>query len=55
MRKNIPRVLWVPLDDNKTPHLVVMLDEAPDLKISLIVVGHVHCTIRTTTHLVKKV
>jgi len=47
-------VLWVGLLDNKTPYLVVMLDEARDLKISLIVVGHVHCTHRTATHLMKK-
>jgi len=47
-------VLWVPLLDNKTPHLVVMSDKARDLKISLIVVGHFHCTHRTATHLMKK-
>ena len=48
-------MLWVGLLDNKTPHLVVMLDEARDLKISLIVVGHIHCTPRTATHLMKKI
>jgi len=47
-------VVWVALLDNKTAHLVVMSDEARDLKISLIVVGHVHCTDRTATHLMKK-
>jgi len=47
-------VLWVALLDNRTPHLIVMSDEARDLKISLIVVGHVHCTHRTATHLIKK-
>jgi len=31
-----------------------MSDEARDLKISLLVVGHIHCTHRTTTHLMKK-
>jgi len=31
-----------------------MSDEARDLKNSLIVVGHIHCTHRTTTHLMKK-
>jgi len=48
-------VLWVTLLDNKTTPLVVMSDRAPHLKISLIVVGHVHCTHRTATHLMKKV
>jgi len=47
-------VLWVALLDDKTPHLVVMSNEARDLKISPIVVGHVHSTHRTTTHLMKK-
>jgi len=31
-----------------------MSDEARDLKISLTVVWHVHCTDRTATHLMKK-
>jgi len=31
-----------------------MSDEAHYLKISLIVIRHVHCTHRTTTHLMKK-
>jgi len=47
-------VLWVGLLDNKTPHLVVMSDKARDLKISLIVDGHVHCTHRTAIHVMKK-
>jgi len=47
-------VLWVALYDNKTPQLVVLLDEALDHKISLIVVGHVHCRQRTATLLMKK-
>jgi len=54
MRKNNPQVLWVILLNNKTPHLVVMSDEERDLKISLIVVGHIHCTHRTATDLMKK-
>ena len=47
-------MLWVALLDNQTRHLRVMLDEARDLKLSLIVVGHVDCTHRTATHLMKK-
>jgi len=54
MRKNNPQVLWVALLNNKTPYLVVMSDEVGDLKMSLMVVGHVHCTHRTATHLMKK-
>ena len=47
-------MLWVALHDYKTPEFVVMSDEAHDLKASLIVVGDVHCTHRTATHLMKK-
>jgi len=50
MRKNNPQVLWVALLDNKTPHLVVMSDEARDLRMSAIVFGHGHCTHRSATH-----
>ena len=47
-------MLGVTLLDNRTPDLIVMLDKARDLKISLIVLGHLHCTHRTATHLIKK-
>ena len=47
-------MLWVALHDNKIPHLVVMWDKARDLKISLVVVGHVHCTHPTAAHHMKK-
>jgi len=47
-------VLWLALLDNKTPHLVVISDDACDLKICLIEVGHLHCTNRTATHIMKK-
>jgi len=54
MRQDNPRLVWVALFDNKTLHLVVMFDKGGNLKISVIVVWHVHCTHRTTTHLRKK-
>jgi len=47
-------VLLVARLDNKTPHLAVMLDEARDLKIPLIVVGQDDCTNSTATNHRKK-
>jgi len=39
MRINNQRVLWVALQDNKTPNLVVMSDEALDVTASWVVAG----------------
>ena len=52
MRRNSPRVLWVAPDDNRAPLLVACRTE-PTTGIPGIVVGHVHCTHRTSIHLMK--
>jgi len=47
-------VLWLAVYNNKIPHLARMSDEGRDFKMSVIVVWHVHCTLRTATHLMRK-